>query len=269
VVTSEERIAAEVPAPPPAESAPILDPARAARTVVPDLGPPPPPQPLEMRVPTLHISPRPPRSELAPDGNGRFRIKDGPVIAHIARDGRVSFEDRSPIGVHIASPRDIKRRLSAWIENPFAEAPADVPPIIEGRFELTDLAMRAAGQDPYSARKMALLDRTRDERMALAASENASNLVDALARTPATLERLWRGPGEPRRKRRLLFTLWDECAESGASDVVTTARAVRATIVAFIRHNLPRGSRAGYTGAELEELNAGRTSRERFDPYGP
>jgi hypothetical protein len=251
----------------PAETAPILDPARAAATVVPDLGPPPPPQPLEMRVPTLRISPRRPRSELAPDGNGRFRIKDGPVIAHVERDGRVSFEDQSPIGVHVARPHDIKRRLKAWIANPFAEAPADIPPIIEGHFELTDLAMRAAGQDPYSSRKMELLDRTRDERMALAAGENASNLRDALARTPATLERIWRGPGDARHKRRLLFTLWDECAESGASDVVTTARAVRASILAFIRRRLPRGSRAAYSARELDALNAGRTSRERFEPY--
>ncbi len=252
---------------PPPPRVPILDPARAAAAVVPDLGPPPPRQPLEMRVPTLHISPRKPRSELTPDGNGRFRVKDGPVIAHVERDGRMSFEDTSPIGVHIASRRDIKRRLAAWIEDPFGESPADIPPIIEGRFELTDLAMRAAGQDPYSSRKMALLDRTRDERMALAAAENAGNLRDALARTPATLARIWRGPGGARQKRRLLFTLWDECAETGADDVVTTARAVRASIVAFIRRNLPRGSRAGYTGGELDALNARRTSRERFDPY--
>ena len=246
---------------------PFLDPKRAAAIAEPDLGPPPPPQPLEMHVPTLHIQPRKPRSELTPDGNGRFRIHDGPVIAHVERDGRMSFEDRSPIGVSVASPRDINRRLKAWIANPFAEAPADIPPIIQGRFELTDLAMRAAGQDPYSSRKMELLDRTRDERMGLAAAENASNLKDALARTPAALDRIWRGPGDVRQKRRLFFTLWDECAESGAGDVIATARAVRATIVAFIRRNLPRGSRAGYTGAELDALNARRTSRERFDPY--
>ena len=86
-------------------------------------------------------------------------------------------------------------------------------------------------------------------------------------RTPAILEHIWRAPGDARRKRRLLFTLWDECAEAGASDVVTTARAVRGAILAFIRRRLPRGSRAAYSDAELDALNAARTSRERFDPY--
>ncbi len=246
---------------------PRLDPARAAEAVEPDLGPPPPPGPLEMRVPTLRISPRRPRSELAPDGSGRFRVKDGPVTAHVERDGRVSFEDQSPIGVSIASPRHIKERVAAWMRDPFGESPADLPPIIEGRFELTDLAMRAAGQDPYLSRKMDLLDRTRDERMGLAAAETSSNLKDALARTPASLDRIWRGPGDPAGKRRLLFALWDECAESGSSEVVATARAVRAAIVGFIRRRLPRGSGAGYGERELEALNARRTTRERFDPY--
>ena len=236
---------------------------------MPDLGPPPPPGPLEMRVPTLHISPRRPRSELAPDGNGRFRVKDGPVTAHVERDGRVSFEDQSPIGVRIASPRQIKEKLAAWVRDPFGESPDDIPPLIEGRFELTALAMRAAGQDPYSSRKMALLDRTRDERMQLAAAETSSNLKDALARTPAALDRIWRGPGDSAGKRRLLFTLWDECAESGSSDVLATARAVRATIVAFIRRHLPRGSRAGYSDEELDLLNARRSSHARFQPYSP
>ncbi len=195
-----------------------------------------------MRVPTLRISPRRPPSELVPDGNGRFRVDEGPFTAHVERDGRVAFEDKPSIGF-------------------------DLPMLVIGRFELTDLAMRADGQDPYSSRKMALLDRTRDERMRLAAAENSGNLKDALARTPAALERIWRGPGDLAGKRRLLFTLWDECAETGSSEVLTTARAVRATIIAFIRRRLPRGSRAGYRDAELDALNARRTSREHFEPY--
>jgi len=222
-----------------------------------------------MRIPTLRISPRPPVSELKPDGGGRFRVKDGPVIAHVERDGRVAFEDQSPIGVRVASPREVRKKLAAWLRDPFGESPADIPPLIEGRFELTDLAMRMAGEDPYSARKLDLLDRTRPERMRLAAAETSSNLKDAVARTPATLEAIWRGPGDLAGKRRLLFTLWDECAETGSAEVLASARAVRASIVAFIRRRLPRGSRAGYSDRELDALNARRTSRERFAPYRP
>ena len=224
------------------EGVPYLDPAGAAAFAEPDLGPTPPPGPLEMRVPTLRISPRRPPSELTPDGNGRFRVEEGPFTAHVERDGRVAFDDKKSIGF-------------------------ELPNLVTGRFELTDLAMRAAGQDPYSSRKMDLLDRTRAERMQLAAAETSSNLRDALARTPPALDRIWRGPGTATERRRLLFTLWDECAETGSAEVLATARAVRATIVAFIRRRLPRGSRAAYPDAELEALNARRTSRQRFDPY--
>lgn len=217
-----------------------LDPGRAARAVEPELGAPPPPSPLAMRVPSLRFTPRPPPSELVPDRNGRFRVPDGPVTAHIERDGRIKFEDQKSIAFES---------------------------LVTGRFELTDLAMRMAGQDPYLSRKMALLDRTRDERMRLAAGEAAGNLRDAVAHTPRALEGIWNGPGDPAGKRRLLFTLWDECAESGSSEVLSAARAVRASIVAFIRRRLPRGSRAAYSRAELEALNARRTSRARFEPY--
>jgi hypothetical protein len=127
--------------------------------------------------------------------------------------------------------------------------------------------MRAGGQDPYSARKMAFLDRTREERMGMAAAENTANLRDSLARTRASLRHLWRGSGSVQDKRRLLFTLWDECAESGSAEVVATARAVRASIVAFIRRHLPRGHRAAYTSRELHDFNARRTSTEPFAPY--
>ncbi len=223
---------------------PYLDPARAAEFAEPDLGPLPPPGPLEMRVPTLRISPRKPRSEMVPDGNGRRRVEDGPTTAHVERDGRVAFEDKPSIGF-------------------------ELPIITGGSFELTDLVMRSAGQDPYSSRKMELLDRTRPERMQMAATEQSSNLKDAVMRTPATLEEIWRRPGDLAGKRRLFFTLWDECAETGSAEVLASARAVRAAIVAFIRRRLPQGSRAGYPDRELDRLNARRTSRERFAPYAP
>ena len=181
---------------------------------------------------------------MVPDGNGRRRVDDGPTTAHVERDGRVSFEDKPSVGF-------------------------ELPIITGGSFELTDLAMRMAGEDPYSARKLDLLDRTRPERMQMAATERSSNLKDAALRTPATLEGIWRGPGDLAGKRRLLFTLWDECAETGSAEVLASARAVRASIVAFIRRRLPRGSRAGYSDRELDTLNARRTSRERFAPYRP
>jgi hypothetical protein len=196
-------------------------------------------------------------------------VDEGAFVARVAPDGRVSFDDRSSIGVrvHIPDRSDLKR----WLRDPLNESESNdglPPPLIEGRFEMTDLVMRAVGQDPYSARKMALLDRTRDERMAMALTENRARLRAALLRTPANLDRLWRAPGSSlAAKRRLLFTLWDECAEAGSDEVVATARAVRATIEAFIRRRLPSGSGDAYGTDEIAELNRRRTSRARFAPY--
>jgi hypothetical protein len=47
------------------------------------------------------------------------------------------------------------------------------------------------------------------------------------------------------------------------------AAAVRAIIVKFVRERLPAGSADAFTDEELEKLNRGRQSKERFDPYGP
>jgi hypothetical protein len=220
----------------------------------------------------MRISSRKPRSELVPDGGGRAMIDEGPFVARVARDGKVTFQDRSSVGfkLNIPSRREIGQVLESWQKDPYGVAmrhEGRTPPIIDGRFELTDLAMRAAGQDPYAHRKMALLDRTRDERMQMAAAEKSDDLRAALARTPSHLEHIWRAPGTLAEKRRLLFQLWDECAESGSDEVLAASRAVRASIVAFIRRRLPTGSRAAYSERELTRLNARRTSRDRFEPY--
>jgi hypothetical protein len=168
-------------------------------------------------------------SELRPNGRGGYVTEETPFTAHTAPDGTVVFEDKAG--------------------------------------DLTDLVMRQAGMEPYAARKLAFMDRTRDERMQIALANRSDNLRAALRRTPRELERLWREPGDPAGKRRLLFQLWDECAESGPPQVLATARAVRGTIVGFIQRRLPRGSRHGYRPAELAAFNRARTSRERFEPY--
>ncbi len=134
-------------------------------------------------------------------------------------------------------------------------------------FDLTEELMRRAKIDPYLAEKLAFMDRTREERMQIAASWRSESLREALHRMPGELERLWRAGGDPAVRRRTLFQLWDECAETGSPQVVATARAVRGTVLAFIRRRLPRGSRHAYSDAELDALNRSRTSRERFAPY--
>jgi hypothetical protein len=250
-----------------------IDPRRAAEVAEPDPGPPPPPQPLDGLRPRR---PPRPRSELRPDGARGFRTDEGPFVAHTDPAGKVRFQDRSSFRFHVPSPRQMvkgmARGLERWSEDPrrYAEENGNQSRLeIGGQLEMTDMAMRLGGQDPYAARKAAFLERTREERMALARAENIQRLRESLHRTRSELDRLWRGPGTAAEKRRLLFLLWDECAESGSDEVAHTGRAVRGQIVAFVRRRLPPGSRAAYTAEELARHNARRSSRERFDPYAP
>ena len=238
----------------------------------PDPGPPLPPGPLE---PPRRRKPAKLRSELRPDGPAGFETDEGPFVARTGRDGRVTFEDRSSFQVHLPSPRQLAvgmaRGVERWSDNPrrYAEENGNQSRIaLGGQIEVTDSIMRMGGQDPYASRKMEFADRTRRERMAIAAAENSERLRESLHRTRGELERLWRGPGSATHKRRLLFLLWDECAESGSAETVHTARAVRGQIIAFVRQHIPAGTRLAYSAAELARHNAGRTSTERFDPYG-
>ena len=239
--------------------------------VVPDPGPPTRQQPLDGPRPR---KPFEIRSELHPDGPGGYATDEGPFVARTDQQGVVKFEDRSSFRFDVPSPRrmasDMARAVERWARDPrrYAEENDNQTRIaVGGQIELTDSIMRMGGQDPYAARKMALLDRTRDERMKIAAAENSQRLREALHRTGADLERVWRGPGSAAHRRRLLFLLWDECLERGTDEEVRTARAVRGQIVAYVRRRLPAGSGLAYPPAELERLNARRTSAERFDPY--
>jgi hypothetical protein len=253
----------------PARGPPDLDPRRAAAGIELDPGPPPPPGVLDRL--RLRKPPRP-RSELRPAGPDGFVTAEGTFVARTDRDGRVAFDDGSPVRIDLPTPRDAARGVERWAEDPrrYAEDSGDRNPIgVGGSFDLTDSIMRQSGEEPYSARKMAFLDRTRAERMQIAARENSQRLRDSLQDTRAHLDGLWRGRGSAAHKRRLLFLLWDECAETGSDEVVHAARAVRGQIIAFVRRHLPAGSRLAYTKAELARHNARRSSRERFDPYAP
>jgi O-methyltransferase involved in polyketide biosynthesis len=46
------------------------------------------------------------------------------------------------------------------------------------------------------------------------------------------------------------------------------ARRAREQIVDFVREHLPEGSALAFTVGELRALDATRSSRQRFEPYG-
>jgi hypothetical protein len=66
----------------------------------------------------------------------------------------------------------------------------------------------------------------------------------------------------PAASRRFLFQRWDECTEIGAG---LDARRI---IEELIRQSFPQDGSRGYTAEELSDLNAGRSSRMQFCPYG-
>ena len=75
----------------------------------------------------------------------------------------------------------------------------------------------------------------------------------------------WEQTRDVRERKRAVFELWDDCAESGDADLVQGARDARATIATFVQAHLT-GSDA-YTPGELAELNAHKMSTATFAPY--
>lgn len=184
---------------------------------------------------------RPPPSRLEDSGNGTKKFDHRTFKVAIARDGSPTIKDK-PSVQHLYGPVFL--------------------------FDVTDWAMRQAGIDPYAYEKRKLLDETREERAQMSAAARTERLREAQRRLPTTLAAVWADPRHPTSaRRRLLFQLWDECAEQGHDEVVAAGARVRAIILAFIRTRLPAGSRDAYTVDELETLNATRTSRATFSPY--
>jgi hypothetical protein len=202
------------------------------------------------------LVPRPPREGQGRDqgdlgqrdAHGNHHLSRSGFKAHTRADGTVAFEDDSTSWGAYAGGGTVG---------------------IQGRFDLTDWLMRKyTDDDPYLYEKAKFLEATREERQAMQLEWRRAHLQEAILRLPHDLDDLWRDPRLTLvARRQLLFQLWDDCAESGSDDIVTTARQVRGIIEGFVRRRLPAGSAEGYDDAELEELNAGRGSRAEFAPY--
>jgi hypothetical protein len=140
-------------------------------------------------------------------------------------------------------------------------------PILSGGFDLTDGLMRRHGIDPYASRKLAFLDSTRDERVAIGQRHRAEQREQAARIMKQNLERLAATVLDPIARKRALFDLWDECIETGGEADVAAGAASRKLVVGFIRAHHPAGTPAAYTREELAALNARKQSRAVFAPY--
>jgi hypothetical protein len=127
--------------------------------------------------------------------------------------------------------------------------------------DLNDFFYRQVGVDPYSPLRAQFLAITFEMRMDMAVAADRANTEARLRELPLALARMWLySPMPAAARRRLLFELWQETAETPAG---ATARS---EIERFIRTALPCGSRHAYTPAELAAYD--RASPERgFAPY--
>lgn len=169
------------------------------------------------------------QQELRPSGDGTYRAEDQTFIARVDADGTTHLEDK---------PRQL---------------------------DTQDSVMLHFGIDPYARDKLDLLDRTRDQRVALGERYRTSQLAHSAERMLRSIDRLWGMAPDLAARKRGLFELWDDCAETGSDELVAGADAARRLVVGAIRARL-RGADA-YTAAELAALNAIRHSTAVFAPY--
>lgn len=136
--------------------------------------------------------------------------------------------------------------------------------------DLTALAERVAGNDPFSHEKRKVAEATFEERLCLAREAALRRQQAGLFHLKERLEHVNQLPNlSGSEKRELLFDMWDECVEGAADGQPDLGAAARASIVAFIRRVFPAGSPQAFTPAELATLNRRRVSRPPFDPYAP
>ncbi|HTJ83574.1 MAG TPA: hypothetical protein VL400_17765, partial [Polyangiaceae bacterium] len=183
------------------------------------------------RRPTTHRDP--PRLVPRPDGSLFY---DGPSFDAVIRpDGEVEFSDASALGYD-------------WTQ-------------ATGTIDPTQLAMEAAGQDPFVYERIRFMEETAEVRERREDEARARRATAALARFRGRLALGWQDDTvDVGSRRRALFEAWDEADEDDP--------AARAAVIAFVRDNLPAGSTDAFGEMELARLNATRESAAPFDPYG-
>jgi hypothetical protein len=180
---------------------------------------------------------QPDQMVLQEEPDGTYSSDEGAFVAHVDRDGSVSLENKPPLQL---------QGLGA-------------------SFDLTDIAMRIGGMDPYASAKLHYLDQTRDARAAMGARYRDAQLAVAPDLMRNNIEAALATVHDPRGRKQALFELWDECAETGEPALVAAGEAARVALLDFIQHEMTGPD--AYTPAEIRAFNARRTSRVAFEPY--
>jgi hypothetical protein len=167
--------------------------------------------------------------------DGSYVWRGAPFTATIHPDGEVEFADR---------PMVQTEGFSA-----------------SGSFDLTDMLMGAAGQDPLAAERERFMEETAELRERLEAAHRRQSMASAIDRIPAEMELIWGRRRPAVRRRREIFDWYD------TTDDVEGARA-RAAILRWVQAHVPEDSPDAFDREELERWNSARTGAHEFWPYG-
>jgi hypothetical protein len=178
------------------------------------------------------------RYPLKPGANGSLLYEAPQFSAEVAPDGTVTFHDRRI---------SYSARKSTF------------------SFDLSDEFVRElAHGTSYPYLKANFLAATFTRRTEMAAEMNSRQLRAARVELPRQLDALWDDTRYRRReRRRIVFLLWQELDRSTAD-----GRATAATIEAWIRKRLPRGSADAYNDQELDAYSHEGRGAPAFNPYG-
>ncbi len=123
-----------------------------------------------------------------------------------------------------------------------------------------DKFMLDHGVDPYARNKIAYLDRTRDQRVAIGKRYRSEQLKKSVVYMQQHIARLFASTTDVQKRKEGLFELWDECAETGDPEVIAGGEAARAFVMSYVRGKLP------FTPDEIRAFNARRQSKQPFAP---
>ncbi len=226
---------------------------------------------------------------------GTYKSDQGTFTGKVNPDGSVKLTDSRNFHVDVAlpTPKSLGRALSSWYDSdkgafgaegdtamakqiqagsgsttdPNDRSKTVIVPILSGGFDATDWMMRRHGQDPYASKKLAFLDATRDERVQIGNRHRADQLTRSTQLMQRNLDALWAATLDLGARKRALFELWDECAETGDPDLVAGGQAARRLVIGAIRARLPAGSALAFTPDELAAFARAKQSKAAFQPY--
>ncbi len=185
--------------------------------------------------------PEPAEYPLRPARGGGFVYEGKTYSAQILRDGRVTFENKGPIGFD-------KSRMAIT-------------------FDVGDMISRGLGNDPYASSKRRFLEKTEALRKELHKKALLEREAQERAKMVGQLNRIWNSEKPLTSRHRAIFELW---MDRGDEPPPSISAGAREEIEAFVRSELPKGSENEITAQELAEYNqelASQGFRVRFHPY--